>query len=155
SHMIDWSLFGDWAGGHHLTSVVLHALASGFLLVALVRLTRAPWESAVAAAMFALHPLRVESVAWGSERKDVLATLWWVGPMLAYAAYTERRTRGRYAALLAAAAAGLLAKPMVVTLPAALLLLDAWPLGRVARESWRALVVEKLPLFAMSAATAL
>ena len=75
SHMLDWSLYGAWAGGHHLTSVALHALASVALLAALVRLTRAPWESAVVAAAFALHPLRVESVAWVSERKDVLAAL--------------------------------------------------------------------------------
>jgi tetratricopeptide (TPR) repeat protein len=154
SHMLDWSLYGDWAGGHHLTSVVLHAVASAVLLVALVRLTRAPWESAVAAAVFALHPLRVESVAWVSERKDVLATLGWIAAMWTYARYAERPTVARYAPVVVAFALGLLAKPMVVTLPAALLLLDAWPLGRVAREGWRRLVVEKLPLFLMSGAAA-
>ena len=155
SHMLDWSLYGAWAGGHHLTSVVLHALSTVVLLAALVRLTRAPWESAVAAALFALHPLRVESIAWVSERKDVLSTLGWVTAMLAYARYAERPSLGRYLAVAAAFAAGLLAKPMVVTLPAALLLLDAWPLGRPAREGWRRLVVEKVPLFALSAVAAI
>jgi tetratricopeptide (TPR) repeat protein len=149
SHMADWSLFGAWAGGHHLTSVALHATSSVVLLLALVRLTRAPWESAVAAAAFALHPLRVESVAWVSERKDVLATLGWVLAMLAYARYVERPSVARYAAVAAAAGAGLLAKPMVVTLPMALLLLDAWPLRRLASDPWRA-VLEKLPLLALS-----
>jgi hypothetical protein len=153
--MLDWSLYGAWAGGHHLTSVLLHAVATALLLAALVRLTRAPWESAVVAALFALHPLRVESVAWVSERKDVLAAVGWTAAMLAYARWAERRTAGRYVLLVAAFVAGLLAKPMVVTLPFALLLLDAWPLGRVGREGvWR-LVVEKLPLFALSAAAAL
>ena len=154
SHMLDWSLYGPWAGGHHLTSVLLHALATLVLLAALVRLTRAPWESAVVAAAFALHPLRVESVAWVSERKDVLAAVAWVFAMLAYARYVERPRVGRYLVLAAAFATGLLAKPMVVTLPFALLLLDAWPLGRAAREGWRRLVVEKLPLFALSAVAA-
>jgi tetratricopeptide (TPR) repeat protein len=105
--------------------------------------------------MFALHPLRVESVAWVSERKDVLAALGWIVAMLAYARYVERPTAGRYAAVLGAATFGLLAKPMVVTLPAALLLLDAWPLGRPAHDGWPGLVREKVPLFVMSAATAL
>ena len=155
SHMLDWSLYGDWAGGHHLTSVALHVLASVTLLAALVRLTRAPWESAVAAAMFALHPLRVESVAWVSERKDVLAALAWVVALVAYARFVERRSLGRYLLVATAFAAGLLAKPMVVTLPFALLLLDAWPLGRDAREGWRRLAAEKVPLLVLSALCAL
>jgi tetratricopeptide (TPR) repeat protein len=154
SHMLDWRLFGAWAGGHHLTSVVLHAAATGVLLAALVRLTRAPWESAVVAALFALHPLRVESVAWVSERKDVLAALWWAAGLLAYARFAERPGAGRYLLVAGAFAAGLLAKPMVVTFPFALLLLDAWPLGRGAREGWRRLLGEKLPLFALSAVAA-
>jgi tetratricopeptide (TPR) repeat protein len=153
SHMADWSLFGAWAGGHHLTSVVLHAASAVVLLLALVRLTGAPWESAIAAAAFALHPLRVESVAWVSERKDVLATLAWVLAMLAYARYVAHPSLARYAAVAGAAVMGLLAKPMVVTLPAALLLLDAWPLGRLAREPGRA-VLEKIPLVVLSAAVA-
>jgi tetratricopeptide (TPR) repeat protein len=155
SHMLDWSLFGGWAGGHHLTSVALHAASAAVLLIALVRLTGAPWESAVAAAAFALHPLRVESVAWVSERKDVLATLAWVAAMLAYARFVERRTAARYALVLAAFAVGLLAKPMVVTLPFALLLLDVWPLDRPRRDGWRRLVLEKVPLLVLSAAAAL
>jgi tetratricopeptide (TPR) repeat protein len=155
SHMLDWSLFQGWAGGHHLTSVALHAASAGLLLIALVRLTGAPWESTLAAAAFALHPLRVESVAWVSERKDVLATLGWIVAMLAYARYLERRTVARYAIVLAAFACGLLAKPMVVTLPFAFLLLDVWPLDRVRREGWPRLVLEKAPLLALSAGAAL
>jgi tetratricopeptide (TPR) repeat protein len=155
SHMLDWQLYESWAGGHHLTSVALHGLSAGLLLMTLVRLTGAPWESTVAAAAFALHPLRIESVAWVSERKDVLATLWWVAAMLAYARYVERRSVGRYALVVAAFALGLLAKPMVVTLPFALLLLDCWPLDRVRREGWRRLVLEKVPLLALSAGAAI
>jgi tetratricopeptide (TPR) repeat protein len=154
SHMLDTSLYRDWAGGHHLTSVALHAASAGLLLIALVALTGAPWESTLAAAAFALHPLRVESVAWVSERKDVLATLAWVAAMLAYARWVERRSPTRYGLVLAAFALGLLAKPMVVTLPFALLLLDVWPLDRVRREGWRTLVLEKVPLLVMSAAAA-
>jgi tetratricopeptide (TPR) repeat protein len=147
--MADVSLFGTWAGGHHLTSVALHATSAVVLLAALVGLTGRRWESAVAAATFALHPLRVESVAWVSERKDVLAALAWVAAMWAYAAWVRRPTGVRYALLIATFALGLLAKPMVVTLPFALMLLDVWPLERIA-QSWRRVIVEKLPLFAMS-----
>ena len=151
SHMVDWSLYGTWAGGHHLTSVTLHALSAVVLLLALVRLTGAPWESAAAASVFALHPLRVESVAWVSERKDVLAALGWVTAMVAYAGFVERRSLTAYLGVATCFVLGLLAKPMVVTLPFALVLLDLWPLQRVRREGWRRLLVEKLPLFGLAA----
>jgi protein O-mannosyl-transferase len=150
SHMADASLFGTWAGGHHLTSVALHAASAAVLLVAVERLGGRRWEAVVVAAAFALHPLRVESVAWVSERKDVLAALAWVGAMLAYAGWARRPSAPRYALVAAVFALGLLAKPMVVTLPFALVLLDVWPLGRVTRHGWRRVVVEKVPLFALS-----
>jgi protein O-mannosyl-transferase len=158
SHMLDCELFGPDAGAMHLSSVVMHAAAAVFLFVALRRMTGARWPSAVVAALFALHPLRVESVAWISERKDVLSTLFWMLALLAYAFYVERRTWQRYALLALAFAAGLLAKPMVVTLPAALLLLDLWPLRRVSLASgsasrWMPVVLEKVPLLALAAAT--
>jgi tetratricopeptide (TPR) repeat protein len=149
SHMVDCQLFGLAPGGHHATNVLLHAGAALLLFVALRRMTGATWRSAAVAALFALHPLRVESVAWISERKDVLAAFCWMLALLAYARWAERQTPARYAAVALAFVAGLLAKPMVVTLPFALLLLDVWPLRRFGVRA----VVEKLPLLALAAAT--
>jgi tetratricopeptide (TPR) repeat protein len=153
SHMLDWRLFGADPAGHHATSVALHAANAALLFALLDATTGAPWRSALAAALFGLHPLRVESVAWVAERKDVLSTLFWLSTTLAYAAWVRRPTRGRYAAVAAGLALGLLAKPMLVTLPAALVLLDHWPLGRLrsARDLWPR-VREKLPLLAIVAA---
>jgi Flp pilus assembly protein TadD len=146
SHMLDVELFGLDAGGHHLTSVILHALATLLLYAALRRMTGARWPSAMVAALFALHPLHVESVAWIAERKDVLSAFFWMLTMYAYAAYVARPGPMRYALTLLAFCCGLMAKPMLVTLPLVLLLLDYWPLARGIR------VVEKLPLLALSAA---
>jgi protein O-mannosyl-transferase len=146
SHMLDVELFGLDAGGHHLTSVILHALATLLLYAALRRMTEARWPSAMVAALFALHPLHVESVAWIAERKDVLSAFFWMLTMYAYAAYVARPGPMRYALTLLAFCCGLMAKPMLVTLPLVLLLLDYWPLARGIR------VVEKLPLLALSAA---
>jgi Flp pilus assembly protein TadD len=146
SHMLDIELFGLDAGGHHLTSVILHALATLLLYAALRRMTGARWPSAMVAALFALHPLHVESVAWIAERKDVLSAFFWMLTMYAYAAYVARPGPMRYALTLLAFCCGLMAKPMLVTLPLVLLLLDYWPLARGIR------VVEKLPLLALSAA---
>ncbi|MFN8600294.1 MAG: tetratricopeptide repeat protein [Candidatus Binatia bacterium] len=131
SHMLDCSLYGLEPGGHHVTNVLLHALATVLLFLALRTMTGAPGRSAFVAALFALHPRNVESVAWISERKDVLSAVFWTGAMWAHAAYAQRSTLPRYLAVALLLALGLLAKPMVVTLPAALLLLDLWPLRRV------------------------
>jgi len=157
SHALDVSLFGLWPPGHHAVNLALHALGALLLFLAVARLTGSTWRSALVAALFALHPLRVESVAWVSERKDLLGGLFWFATMLAYERWARRPSPARYAAVTALFALGLASKPMLVTLPFALLLLDAWPLGRLdlAHPSPRALwplVREKLPLLALSAA---
>lgn len=149
SHMLDVQLFGMDAGYHHLTNVLLHALASVLLFLFLRRATRAAIPSAMVAIIFALHPLHVESVAWVAERKDVLSAVFWFLALWCYARYAERPSAARYLETLAAFALGLMAKPMIVTLPFVLLLLDAWPLGRL-RPLWPR-VKEKLPFFALSA----
>jgi len=157
SHMIDVDLFGLDAGAHHLTNVAIHTLNSLLLLLLLVVLTGARWRSLLVAALFAVHPMHVESVAWIAERKDLLSALFWMATLSAYAAYARAPGAARYAAVVGLFAAGLMSKPMVVTLPCVLLLLDVWPLGRIAPvldvRAWRPLIVEKLPLFAMTAAT--
>ena len=146
SHMLDFALFGFDAGGHHLTNVVLHALSTLLLFAALLRMTGARWASAMVAALFALHPLHVESVAWIAERKDVLSAFFWMLTMYAYALYAARPGPLRYVFTLLAFGCGLMAKPMLVTLPLVLLLLDRWPLARGIR------IVEKIPLLVLSAA---
>jgi Flp pilus assembly protein TadD len=130
SHMLDVELFGLDAGGHHLTSVGLHALNTVLLLILLLKLGWPRWRSAIVAALFALHPMHVESVAWVAERKDVLSAAFWWATLLAYVAYVRRPSAARYMLVLLGFAAGLMAKPMVVTLPFVLLLLDFWPLAR-------------------------
>lgn len=161
SHMLDVQLFGMNAGRHHLMSVLLHILNSVLLFLVLVRMTKSTWKSAFVAALFAIHPVHVESVAWAAERKDVLSTLFWFFTMYAYTAYTEKPTGLRYALTLGAFTLGILAKPMLVTLPIVLLLLDYWPLGRVRKagqkaqdgtpmKSWRELAAEKIPFFAIA-----
>ena len=149
SHMLDAQLFGLAPAGHHATSVLLHATSAALLFEVLAGMTGTPWRSAFVAAVFALHPLRVESVAWVSERKDVLAGLFWMLALAAYARYARRHGAADYVLVVAAFVLGLLAKPMVVTLPVVLLLLDVWPL----RRPWSiALVWEKLPLVLLAAA---
>lgn len=150
SHMVDAQLFGAWPGGHHLTSVLLHACNGALLYYVLRRATGRPGAAAVAALLFAVHPQRVESVAWVSERKDVLSGFFCLITLAAYLAYTERRTALRYLVVALAFIAGLLSKQMLVTLPFALLLLDVWPLGRITRDGWRRCVVEKIPLLALT-----
>lgn len=152
SHMLDAELFGLDPRGHHLTSLVLHAANVLLLFSFLRRTTGASWRSAAAAALFAVHPTRVESVAWVAERKDVLSGLFFFLCLLAYARYAERPSLPRYLAVVAALALGLAAKPMLVTLPFVLLLLDLWPLGRFRPGRLRPLLLEKLPLLALSAA---
>jgi tetratricopeptide (TPR) repeat protein len=131
SHMLDCELFGTNPRGHHLHSLLLHAANTLLLFVLLRRMTGALWRSFAAAGLFALHPLHVESVAWVAERKDVLSTLFWMLTLWAYARYAERPAVDRYLLTLSFFALGLLAKPMLVTLPFVLLLLDYWPLGRL------------------------
>ncbi len=166
SHMADVAVFGLDAGRHHLVNVALHAVNTVLLFLVLARMTGATVRSAFAAALFAVHPLHVESVAWVAERKDLLAAFFFLLTLWAYAGYAEKRTAGRYAAVLLAAAMGLLSKAILVTIPFVLLLLDYWPLGRFARPGaslppeaagraplpWRRLVVEKIPLAALSLA---
>jgi tetratricopeptide (TPR) repeat protein len=167
SHMSDCELFGLEPGPHHLVSVLLHAASAVVLFLALRRMTGSTssrsstgsvWPSAFVAALFALHPLHVESVAWVAERKDVLSGLFWMLTLWAYARYATRGGAGRYALVVAAFTLGLMAKPMLVTLPFVLLLLDVWPLGRwrpdagaTDRVPPRRLLMEKVPLFALAA----
>ncbi len=167
SHLLDVQLFGLAAGGPHAVSLALHVINALLLLLVLARLTGAWWRSALVAGFFALHPLRVESVAWISERKDVLSGLFFLLAIAAYRRWTERAGRAHYALVAAALAAGLMSKPMLVTLPCVLVLLDVWPLRRLAgsgparpapaapARSLAGLIGEKWPLFALSAASAL
>ena len=132
SLMADCQMYGLNAGGHHVTNVVLHAAAAVLLFLALWHMTGACWSSAFVAALFAIHPLRVESVAWVTERKDVLSGLFFMATLAAYVHYVRRPfSLGSYLLVAALFALGLMAKPMLVTLPFVLLLLDYWPLGRM------------------------
>jgi protein O-mannosyl-transferase len=152
SHMLDCQLYGLHPGGHHLTNVLLHTATVILLFLVLREMTGALWRSAFVAAVFAIHPLRVESVAWVAERKDVLSGLFFMLTIGAYVRYARRQSSwGRYGLVMVLFAMGLMCKPMLVTLPAVLLLLDYWPLRRV--ESPGRLVMEKLPLLALSAAS--
>jgi len=173
SHMLDCQLFGPKAGPHHVVNVVFHVVNTLLLFLVLNRMTKRFWASAFVAGVFAVHPLHVESVAWISERKDVLSTFFWMLTMAAYLAYVKRPSVPRYMLVGGALALGLMAKPMLVTLPFVLLLLDYWPLGRFepppppkakkgkkkrkaspapsrTRHLWRP-AGEKLPLFALVA----
>ncbi len=153
SHMLDWSLFGPDAGGHHLTSAVLHAVNAGLLFLVLCRMTGARWRSALVAALFALHPLNVESVAWIAQRKTVLATLFGLLALWGWAGWSTRRALRDYLLALGWFALSLMAKPLLVTLPFLLLLLDWWPLRRLGRERPARLVLETLPFLALAAAS--
>lgn len=151
SHMIDCQVFGLKAGPHHVVNVILHALNSVLLFLAFWQFTGATWRSALVAALFAVHPLRVESVAWIAERKDVLSGLFWMLTLIAYGAYVRLPSRPRYAAMVAAFLCGIMSKPSTVTLPFVLLLLDWWPLGRIQSQGFMAVLKEKLPLFGVVA----
>jgi tetratricopeptide (TPR) repeat protein len=156
SHMADCQAFGIRPRGHHAVNLALHALSSVLVFLVMRRLTGQEGPSAVVAGLFALHPLNVESVAWVSERKNVLSTVFWLLAMGAYAGYARRPSMGRYLLVMLCLALGLLAKPMVVTLPCVLLLLDVWPLRRVVLGAPGSLArlgrlaVEKIPLLALS-----
>ena len=148
SHMLDVDLFGMHAGPHHLMNLAMHVLNGALLLLLLWRTTGALGRSACVAALFAVHPLHVESVAWISERKDVLSTLFLLLTMHAYVSYARRPRPLLYAGALMLFALGLMAKTVLVTLPLVLLLFDLWPLRRVALERdsrWRAALIEKIP----------
>jgi protein O-mannosyl-transferase len=163
SHMADCQVYGLKPAGHHLTNLLLHTANTLLLFILLNRLTGAPWRSAMVAALFAWHPLHVESVAWASERKDVLSAFFWMLTLLAYTRFVEEskvqssKSKLYYCLALVLFACGLMSKPMVVTLPFVLLLLDFWPLQRMpapepkAKILWK-LLLEKLPFFALSAA---
>lgn len=155
SLMLDATLGAARPGVFHFTNVVLHAANVVLLFWILLRMTSATLRSAFVAGLFALHPLHVESVAWIAERKDVLSTLFGFLAIVLYLRYVESPTRWRYAAVVLSYALGLLAKPMLVALPIVLLVLDFWPLGRVARAGRGRLLREKLPLLALAGLSAL
>jgi hypothetical protein len=146
THMLDVQFYGLQPSGHYLTNVLLHAATAALLFLLLWRMTGFLWRSAFVAAVFAVHPLRVESVAWVAERKDVLSGFFFMLTLGAYVRYVHRRdSKVRYWTVVALFALGLLSKNMLVTLPFVLLLLDYWPLKRVsgfALRDWRQLVIE-------------
>ena len=147
SHMLDWEVYGENAGGHHVTNVVLHGVNVVLLYGVLWRMTGGVWSSAMVAGLFGLHPLNVESVAWVAERKNVLSTLFWLMTMWGYVGYVRKGGVWRYGCVLGWFVLGMMAKPMLVTLPCVLLLLDYWPLGRWGEgRRWKGLVWEKVPM---------
>ena len=183
SHMADFELYGLNPSGHHLTNLLFHLINVVLLFLVLQEMTGAVWRSALAAALFAVHPLNVESVAWIAERKNVLSTLFWLLTVWAYAFYARQPGWKRYLLVAALFIPGLMSKPMLVTLPCVLLLLDYWPLGRFVRRTGESrfdhqspdetdqrsprvdlrspdlrrtlfrLVLEKVPLFLLAAAS--
>ncbi len=169
THMLDYQVYGRNAGGHHFTNVLLHTIAVLLLFLLFTQMTGALWRSAFVAALFAIHPLHVESVAWIAERKDVLSGVFFMLTLGAYVRFVRRRTPGCYATMWILFACGLMSKPMLVTVPFVLLLLDYWPLGRLTNSSPRAkgkqvhqrtsfslinqLILEKVPLLALSSAS--
>ena len=154
SHMLDCQLYGLNAGWHHFTNIVLHTLSAMLLVLALQQMTHAVWRSAFVAAVFAIHPLRVESVAWIAERKDVLSGVFFMLTLLAYVYYVRLPDVRRYLIVASVFACGLMSKPMLVTLPFVLLLLDYWPLDRIKGQLWKRLA-EKIPLLALSAVSSI
>ncbi len=156
SHMLDCQLYGANASGHHLTNVLLHIASTLLLFTVLNRMTNALWRSAAVAALFAWHPLHVESVAWVAERKDVLCAFFWMLTLWFYVRYTAGRSMTRYLLTLGSLVLCLMAKPMGVTLPFILLLLDYWPLKRITNGELRManlklLLLEKIPFLVLSA----
>jgi len=161
SHMLDCQIYGLNPGGHHLTGLLFHIVNTLLLFVVLKQMTGALWQAAFVSALFALHPLHVESVAWVAERKDVVSAFFWLITMWAYVRYVKSPEFGRYLLVLLFFVLGLMAKPMLVTLPFALLLMDYWPLERLQLNSlstlWgdragvRGALWEKVPLFALAA----
>jgi protein O-mannosyl-transferase len=162
SHMADWRFFGADASGHHIVSLLLHIGAVIFLFLFLNKTTNKLWPAAFAAAFFALHPLRVESVAWAAERKDVLSMFFGMACLYAYTLYCSQKKLSRYLLCLIAFALSLISKPMLVTLPFVLMLLDFWPLNRWHKAihdqdkkfpAMKGLIWEKIPLICLSIAS--
>ncbi len=157
THMLDCQLYGLNAGGHHFTNVLFHTVAVVLLFLAFQQMTGALWRSAFVAAVFAIHPLHVESVAWVAERKDVLSGVFFMLTLLASVHYARAPSIWRYLMVVFVFALGLMSKPMLVTLPFVLLLLDYWPLRRItdqrsdAGRQLLSLLLEKIPLIALSA----
>ena len=171
SHMLDCQLFGVNPGAHHLMNVFFHSIAAVLLFILFAQITDGPisprdesvrladrtggiWMSGFVAAVFAIHPLRVESVAWIAERKDVLSGTFFMLTLIAYAAYTRKESLGRYLTMSILFACGLMSKPMLITTPIVLLLLDYWPLNRFQQSSAIQLIREKIPLFVLSIGSA-
>lgn len=165
SHMLDCEAYGVQPWGHHLTSILIHAANTVLVFLVFLRMTGAFWRCAVLAALFGLHPMRVESVVWVAERKDVLGAFFWMLTMLAYARYVQQakvqgpKSAAAYGLTLLLFGCGLMCKPMLVTLPFVLLLLDYWPLSRIDLrtqgprfKTLLPLVLEKLPFFVLAAA---
>ena len=161
THILDCQLYGLGAGGHHSTNVLLHTIGVILLFIVLRQMTGAFWQSAFVAALFAVHPLHVESVAWIAERKDVLSGVLFMLTLLAYLRYARAPSTRRYFVVLGVFALGLMSKPMLVTVPFVLLLLDYWPLRRIKDERTSigrqllSLIVEKVPLIALSAGSSI
>ncbi|MBN1787596.1 MAG: glycosyltransferase family 39 protein [Sedimentisphaerales bacterium] len=158
SHMLDWQLFGSNPQGPHLVNLFFHIANALLLFIVFKQMTHKLWQSAFVAALFALHPLHVESVAWIAERKDVLSTFFWILTMLAYVRFTKKPNITSYLPIIIFFALGLMSKPMLVTLPFVLLLLDYWPLERISlkdnsKRSLSHLLIEKIPLFLMTLAS--
>ncbi|PYK35476.1 MAG: hypothetical protein DME54_04590, partial [Verrucomicrobia bacterium] len=153
SLMLNSQYFGSGAGAFHAVNLLLHVANTLLLFLWLLRATGAKWRGALVAALFALHPLHVESVAWISERKDVLSTLFWMLALLTYTDYAKTGRISRYFFALLLFGIGLMAKPMLVSLPFVLLLLDYWPLRRFAEHRTFRLLIEKLPFLALSIAS--
>ena len=164
SHMLDCQLYGLNAGGHHATNIILHTIAVLLLFTVLRQMTDAVWKSAIVAALFAIHPLHVESVAWVSERKDVLSAVFFMLTLWGYVRYADAPSIGRYLIVAVIFAFGLMSKSMLVSTPIVLLLLDYWPLGRIQKSNVRSqkakgggrcsvvggLLIEKIPLLILS-----
>jgi hypothetical protein len=157
SYMLDTSLYGMQPAGNHLTNIILHAASAGLLFFTFQLMTKRSWSALLVAILFACHPQRLESVAWVAERKDVLSVFFWMLGMFAYARYAEQPSKLRMTWVVVCLFLGVMAKPMVVSFPAALLLLDFWPLRRVGRSvaelrarAWP-LMKEKIPLFVICA----
>lgn len=168
SLMLDYNLYGLNAGGYHVTNLILHIINTLLLFLLLIKMTGATYKSAFVAVLFALHPLHVESVTWVTERKDVLSTLFWFLTMWAYISYTEKPGILKYLSIVVLFVLGLMAKPMLVTVPFVLLLLDYWPLGRtnwgqnvpnhhlaVKKQTLSFLFVEKIPLLIITIASSI
>jgi tetratricopeptide (TPR) repeat protein len=166
SHMLDCQLYGLNVGGHHATNIILHSFAVLLLFKVVRQMTGAVWKSAIVAALFAIHPLHVESVAWVSERKDVLSAVFFMLTLWAYVRYADAPAIGRYLIVTVIFAFGLMSKSMLVSTPVVLLLLDYWPLGRIQKSNVRSqkskgsgrwsvvggLLIEKIPLLILSTA---